>query len=379
MKKQKVLFVVEAMGGGVRRHIVDLINWLDKEKFEIMLLYGEKRVDDSFKYSITNLSKIATLKKSSYLVREIDIKADIKAIKETKQVIKEFKPDIIHCHSSKAGVIGRYAAKRLGVKKIYYTPHAYSFQKNNFSRKKRLLFIKIERWLSKHATTMTFNVSNGEKNEALRNNIDSFDKFKVIYNGISDYNKNDSYSIKSELGLDEDCLIVGVTSRLDSQKEPFVFVKIAKMVIEKIPNTHFVYVGDGPLFNEIKKYVFDNDIDKNVHLLGFSNDVQSIVKDFDLFLFTSLNESMPYCLIESLCAGVPIAATKVMGNDEVVIPGLNGELFEASNIQKGCETVCNMLYNKDKYSYQKIRSDFMNRFLIDKMINAIQGVYLDNY
>ena len=284
MKKQKVLFVVEAMGGGVRRHIVDLINWLDKEKFEIMLLYGEKRVDDSFKYSITNLSKIATLKKSSYLVREIDIKADIKAIKETKQVIKEFKPDIIHCHSSKAGVIGRYAAKRLGVKKIYYTPHAYSFQKNNFSRKKRLLFIKIERWLSKHATTMTFNVSNGEKNEALRNNIDSFDKFKVIYNGISDYNKNDSYSIKSELGLDEDCLIVGVTSRLDSQKEPFVFVKIAKMVIEKIPNTHFVYVGDGPLFNEIKKYVFDNDIDKNVHLLGFSNDVQSIVKDFDLFL-----------------------------------------------------------------------------------------------
>ncbi|MDE5852659.1 MAG: glycosyltransferase, partial [Oscillospiraceae bacterium] len=201
----------------------------------------------------------------------------------------------------------------------------------------------------------------------------------VIYNGISDYNKNSGYSIKSELGLDKDSLIVGVASRLDSQKEPFVFVKIAKMVIEKIPNVHFVYVGDGPLFDEIKKYVFESGIDKNIHLLGFRNDVQSIVKDFNLFLFTSLNESMPYCLIESLCAGVPIAATKVMGNDEVVIPGLNGELFEAGNVQKGFETVCNMLDNKDKYSYQKIRSDFMDRFLIDKMINAIQGVYLDNY
>lgn len=373
--KRKVLLIVEALGGGVRRHIVDLIYGLDKKKFDVYLLYSNNRADDTFHEQIDKLKEHATLIESSHMVREISINKDFKAYKEIKNVIKKVKPDIVHCHSSKAGALGRFAAKRSKIKEIFYTPHAYYFQNPNASKKKRLIYVFIETILSRFFTTKTFNVSNGERQCALDNKLDKENKFVTIYNGIGDVQLPDKKQVRKELGIPENDFAVGVTARIDEQKDPYTFVKIAKGVISKHSNVHFIYIGNGPLFNEVSNYVKENNLESNIHLLGFRNDADKIVVGFDLYLITSLYEGMPYSPIEAMRAGVPIVATDTVGNNEIVFPHENGKLFEVGNDSEGTNIVNMFVENKKLIQQVKVRNIFKERFSIEEMIRNIETEY----
>lgn len=372
--KKKLLLIVEAMGGGVRRHVVDLINGLDKSQFTITLLYGKRRADASFLAQIQELEKEAQLIGSDNLVRELSPKQDYAALKEIKNVIREVQPDIVHCHSSKAGVLGRLAAKQMHIKKIFYTPHAYSFQAPEFSASKKAVFVAIERWMSRHATTMTFNVSKGERQCALENRLDKPEKFQVIYNGVPDIPLPSKDEARKCLNLPIDVPVVGTTVRLNEQKDPFTFIKIAKNVIQSCPNTQFLYIGSGPLFEPMQKYIQEHQLDKNVHLCGYCEDAELLVPAFDVFLLTSLYEGFPYALLEALRAGAPIVATDTVGNNEIVLPGQNGELFKIGDVEDGARAVLNMLNNPIEKG--KITQFYRDHFSLEPMIDTIQDNYL---
>lgn len=371
LDKVKLLLIAETMEAGVRRHVMELIKGLDKNRFSIKLIYGN-RVDNVFIKEIESMNKDADLIKLTSLDREINPKLDIRSLVFIRNIIKTFKPDIVHCHSTKAGVIGRLAAKTLNVDKVFYTPHAYSFQSEEFSKTKKLVFIRIEKFLSKRATTYTFNVSDGEKNEALINKIDKEDKFKVIYNGIPSIKLPDKYSIRRELGLPEDSFIIGNNARLCDAKNPLIFLSIAKSVVGKNPRIHFVYCGDGPLYDECIEYIRQNNLERNVHLLGFRDDAEIIVNAYDMFLITSSHEGLPYSLIESMRASVPIMGFSVTGIREIISKD-NGILI--LNEQEASQMIINY---SDTMSFSKelIYAYFLERFSIDKMLHDIQTMYV---
>lgn len=376
--KKKLLLIVEALGGGVRTHILDLVVNLNKSKYDIYLLYSRGRNDKVLINSIEMLKNHATIIESKYMQRQISITKDFLAYLECKRVINKIKPDIVHCHSTKAGFYGRIAAKELKVKKIYYTPHAYYFQNNYKSKVLRSFYIGAELILSRHFTTKTFNVSKGERDVALHSKLDKPEKFSVIYNGIPEIPEislQSKDSIRKELFIKDSDVVVGVTARLNEQKDPLTFAKIAEKIISKYKNVHFIYIGDGPLFEPIQEFIKKKNLVDKFHLLGFREDANLIVSSFDIYLLTSLYEGLPYSVIEALRAGVPVIATRTTGNDEIIIEGENGYLFDIKDINQAVKIISELIENPKSIDGKKVIASYYAEYSLDKMITRIESEY----
>lgn len=369
--KQKLLLIIEAMSGGAGRHVQDLITHLPQEKFDIFVIYSNHRTNPEFLEKIVTMNEQATFISCDFLVREIKPKFDLLAYQFIAKKIKEIKPDIVHCHSSKAGVIGRLAAKRRGVKKIFYTPHAYSFLAPEFSGKKKFLFVQIEKFLSRFSTTQTFCVSIGEMQAALEVNLDKTDKFQVIYNGLPEIDLPSKETIRAQLGLEKTVVVIGNNARMSEQKNPMFFMEIAQKMIIQNANWHFVWAGDGQLMPLFQSFIKQNGLEENIHLLGERPDSETVVTAYDIFLTTSQYEGLPYAPIEAMRAGVPILATNVVGNSELVIEGKNGYLIDL----EWSKSVEEKLYKAAKMDAQMIKEDFRQRFAIDQMLKQIETEY----
>lgn len=361
----KIVYIAETIGGGVRKHLDLLLENLNN-KYELVVIHGP-RVDDIFKENIKKYQeqgiKVYCL---STFQRKINLKQDILTYHSVSNILKKEKPDIVHCHSSKAGIIGRLAAKIHRVPKIFYTPHGYAFQANEFSNVKRHLFALLEGITSRIATTMTFTVSKGEKKLAINKHIDCADKFEVIYNGLPNRSFNRG-KLRKLLNISDRAFIVGNCARISIEKNVDLFIKIAQKFLELHPESHFVWIGDGKGLDEYKK------IHPHIHFIGFRDDSDELVADFDVFLTTSLHEGLPYAPIEAIRAEIPVVASDVAGNNEVVIPGVNGYLYPLDDIQKTVQTI------EESVSINKkdIKKDFAKRFLLDNMIQKIEKYYLD--
>lgn len=364
---KKLMIISETIGGGLRKHLLLLLHHLDLSNFsEIILIHGN-RYDEIFKEDIPWLKeKGIKVMNIPSLVRSLNPREDMKAYCQISKIIKEEQPDIVHCHSSKAGIIGRAAAKRRRVKKVFYTPHGYSFQADEFSPLKRRLFTFIEREASRHATTMTFTVSEGEKQLAIDKGIDRPCKFDVIYNGLPDIQIKKG-KLRSFLGLNEEDMVIGNCARISVEKNVDLFVTIAKKYLKYHPDAHFVWIGDGENLDYYQK------IHSHIHFIGFRCDSEELVADFDVFLTTSLHEGLPYSLIEAMRAEVPVVASDVAGNNEVVIPGVNGYLYPLDDVDEAVQSIEKAL-SLDKKS---INQDFNRRFLLTNMIRKIESHYLN--
>lgn len=373
--KLKLLLIAESMGGGLRKHVVQLIEKLDTSKFDIYLIHGTDSLDGVFLKEYDRLSENCQMFPCEYLTREIDFLMDFRSLKFIWKVINKIEPDIVHCHSSKAGAIGRIASKMKKVPKIYYTPHAYSFLSPDFGKFKKSVFIIIERLLGRYATTCTFSVSEGEKKEALNNKITIQDKIMVIYNGIPDTELANRIELKKELGLFPDSYVIGNNARISEQKNPRLFVDIAKKVVNKNKNIHFVWIGDGPLEEEIKIYIDQCGLSENVHLLGFKRNSEFLVGAYNLFLITSNYEGLPYAPIEALRAGVPVLATYTTGNNEIVNNKVNGMLFDIGNVDLASNIILDASNNKFNITSDTVKDSFKSRFSEEKMIETISYVY----
>ena len=372
MDKKRIVLISESMGGGLRKHVVQLLSNLDKDKVELFFIHGSHTLDESFRNDYSHLEKNCKMFPCDHLIREISPKEDVLAYQFISKKIKEIKPDIVHCHSSKAGVIGRLAAKRRGVKKIFYTPHAYSFLAPEFSGKKKFLFVQIEKFLSRFATTQTFCVSIGEMQAALEVNLDKTDKFQVIYNGLPEIDLPSKETIRAQLGLEKTVVVIGNNARMSEQKNPMFFMEIAQKMIRQNANWHFVWAGDGQLMPLFQSFIKQNGLEKNIHLLGERPDSETVVIAYDIFLTTSQYEGLPYAPIEAMRAGVPILATNVVGNSELVIEGKNGYLIDL----EWSKSVEEKLYKAAKMDAQMIKADFRQRFAIDQMLKQIETEYV---
>ncbi len=373
MHRIKLLHIVEAMLGGIRQHVIDIIENLDKDKFDIYLIYSDRRADKAFFDEKEKLSRYCHLILCNEMQRELGLH-DVKAYKAIEKRIKAIKPDIVHCHSSKAGIVGRMAAKHCRVPKIIYTPNAYAFESPDISRIKKTIYIFAERYLSRHATTMTINVSKGEMNLAKKHTLDKEGKFTLIYNGIPDIGLPSKEELKKELGLKQDVHYVGVTARCAKQKDPMTFLQIAEKIVKERPDVEFLYIGDGELMDEMKQFVEDHGLHNSIHLLGFRSDANRLVGALDIYLSTALYEGLPYSMIEAMRAGVPIVATDTVGNNELVVEGVNGRMFPVGDVKKGAGILLEQV-DDGFIQPEKVREEFRDYYSLNVMIDGLKQVY----
>lgn len=373
--KIKIVLIVEAMLGGIRQHVCDIVRSLDKEIYEVYMIYSDLRADETFFAEKEELAMQTKLIQCNEMQRELGL-YDIKAYKKIKRILKQIKPNIVHCHSSKAGVVGRLAAKNCGINKILYTPGAYVFQNPNLSDVKRKVYVYAERLLSRYATSLTINVSRGEMQKAFDFKIDKKEKFKLIYNGIPQIEFPDRAKLKKELGLKEGITYVGVTARCADQKDPFTFLRIAEQVVKKYRDVEFIYIGDGPLEEKMKNWITERKLSNQIHMLGFRNNASILVSILDIYLSTALYEGLPYSMIEAMRAGVPIIATNVVGNNELVVHNVNGFMFDIKDVQYATTLIEQQIIKKTIRSEQVINA-WKELFSLEKMMEKLTRLYFE--
>lgn len=272
-KKIKILHVAQA-AGGVDRYIRMLLKYLDKEKFENILVCSQDFNREDYDGLVDSFEQIE-------MNRAIGV-SDLNSIKEVRRLIKKYNPDIVYAHSSKAGAIARVAD--IGLKNhCVYNPHGWAFNMR-CSDKKRAMYTAIEKMAAPFCEKIIC-ISDAEKQSALEKKICREDKLQVIFNGvdIEAYESGEHGTVKrSSLGIPEDAYVVGMVGRISPQKAPDVFVKMAKLVKDEIPNAHFVIVGSGNQEAEIRKYAEENKFADSLHITGWVDDPMSYVELFDV-------------------------------------------------------------------------------------------------
>lgn len=361
------------MGGGVRRHIIDIVNHINLSKYTMYIIYGAERCDSVFRKEISSLEKkgIHIVGLSSF-TREISPLKDLKSLIFLIWLIIKVKPDIIHCHSSKAGALGRLAGFLTGKKSLVYTPHGYAIQAPYLNKIKAFFYWIVEKILAK-ITAITINVSYGEKKFAVTKGILKENQSIVILNGIENnntYNRNNDHHV----------LVIGTIARFDAQKDPYTFYEIAKRFVLSYPNVIFKYYGDGELKQDIEIKIKNDNLEDKIILPGFVENPISALCELDIFISTSLHEGMPYSLIEACSVGLPIIATDVTGNNEIVQDNYNGYLFPSGNIDIAVEKIKNLIINPETMNLFGKRSKqiYIEKFKIDTMIEKLEAIY-DRY
>ena len=319
MKRIKVMHIAQA-AGGVDRYLRMLLKYLDKEKFENIVVLSQDFHGDDYVGVVSAFEQI-------HMTRAISIH-DFRTIYKVRKMIKKYCPDIVYAHSSKAGAIARIA--NIGLKNhCVYNSHGWAFNMK-VSPKKQKLYILIERMAALLCDKIIC-ISDAEKKSALSKNICRKNKLQVIFNGvdIKAYESSMHGPIhNTDLGISDDSIIVGMVGRLCEQKAPDVFVKAAKLIKQDIPSAHFVIVGNGPLETMIKEYALQNELDDCLHITGWVENPMSYIELFDIAMLLSRWEGFGLVLPEYMMAGKPIVATNIDAIPNIIRDGENGLLVE---------------------------------------------------
>ena len=337
--KIKILHVAQA-AGGVDRYIRMLLKYLDKDKFENVLVCSQDFHEEDYRDLVDSFEQVE-------MTRAIGGN-DLRAIKEVRTLIKKYNhnPDIVYAHSSKAGAIARVAD--IGLKNhCVYNPHGWAFNMR-CSAKKKAMYTAIEKIAAPFCDKIIC-ISDAEKQSALDKKICKEDKLQVIFSGvdIEAYENGVHGAVKRrELNIPEDAFVVGMVGRMSSQKAPDVFVKMAKKVKEAVPNAHFIIVGNGNQEAEIRKYAEDNGFSDSLHITGWVDNPMSYVELFDVACLLSRWEGFGLALPEYMMAGKPIVASSVDAIPNIIRGGENGLLVEVDDDIGASEAVLR-IYRED--------------------------------
>ena len=314
MEKINVVHIVESFGGGVFGSVSQLCNHIDKSKFQVTLIYSLRpETPQNFQKYFNEEVKLIYLP----MVREISPIRDIKSFIELYRILKKNKPDVVHLHSSKAGVLGRIATRILRIKRVFYSPRGFAFLREDVSPTKRKLYYFFEKVTSLLGGVI-IGCSTDEYNYAKRISNSAV----MISNGV-DLGLIDNIE---RTGKENNVnVLIGTSGRISPQKNPQMFCKIAEAL--KDQNVDLMWIGDGELTDIIEKC--DAKIDKT----GWKTREQGLrfVSMLDVYVQTSLWEGMPISVLEAMALGKPVVATDIVGNRDLVIHGKTG--FLAKNAE----------------------------------------------
>lgn len=352
MRKKKILYFVEAFGGGVFTYLVNLTNELCDE-YDIYIAYGlRKQTPKDFKKYFDK--RIHLIKVQNYQ-RSISLSHDTKALLEMKRIANKVKPDIIHLNSSKAGIIGRFLFRNSNVP-VFYTPHGYSFLMANISNKKKFFYKSLEKLFAfKNIETIACSKGEYEITKELTSNCTYVD------NGI---NLKEFDGIKLNHQTDMNHLKIATLGRISLQKNPALFNKIALA----FPNLEFLWIGDGDLKNKLTA--------PNITVTGWVDNKTALqyLNDADIFLLTSLWEGLPMALLEAMYMRKLCIVSNVIGNRDVIHNEENGYVCngEKQFITKINEIVMNGITNN---LVEHAHRDVLNHYTSQNMANGYIKLY----
>ncbi|MBU0652909.1 MAG: glycosyltransferase family 4 protein, partial [Proteobacteria bacterium] len=285
---------------------------------------------------------------------------------------------IVHTHTSKAGILGRWAAWFCRVPVIVHTPHGHVFW-GYFGAWQTRLFILLERWTAR-ITDAIVTLTPQEKEDHLRFRIAPEEKFTVIHSGIDlRMFRADLYQpseAKAFLGIPPEMTVVGTVGRLTSVKGQEVLIRAASELIRRGEKFFLVLLGDGELRRDLEQLALRLGIAEAVRFFGWRPDVAQVMALFDIFCLPSRNEGMGKVLVEAMAMGKPIIASSIGGIPDIVRSGENGILVPVGDTAAWAEAIARLC--RDPEERRRMGDAGMQmapRYSSEEMVKMIDQLY----
>lgn len=375
--------------GGPTYNVAYLTKYLAPE-FETMLVGGEKDdTEDSSEFILDRLGIKPVI--IPEMKREIDLLQDRAAYKKIKEIIKDFKPDIVHTHASKAGTLGRLAASACNVPVVVHTFHGHVFH-SYFGTFRTTFYKNVERYLARK-TTSIIAISDKQKDELVNvHSICKAAKVEVIPLGFDLQRFQDNIeekrsSFRREYNIDDDEIAIVIVGRLVPVKNHAMFLAAYKKVLERTgKKVRAFIVGDGEERQGIESKARELGLDHTsqagskapLTFTSWIKDVDRVCAGADIIALTSFNEGTPVSLIEAQAANKPIVSTNVGGIENVVIPGKTALLSESNDADGFSENLLRLVEDDSlhaemgRYGWQHVKE----RYHFTRLTGDMKALYM---
>lgn len=375
--KIKVAHVVTRLDlGGAQQNTLHTVRTLDRARFEPLLVCGEGGMLDDEARADKSIRAVFL----DSLVHPVSPLWDLIALLELRQLFAKERPDVVHTHSSKAGILARIAAALAGVPVIVHTYHGFGFHdRQNFVVKR--LYVFLERLCARFTTRLVF-VSRANAVYAERNGIGRAAGATVIRSGVrlADFPAPvDAAALKMSAGIGRHKTLVVSIGNLKPQKNAGDFVAAAAKAAAAVPDARFVFLGDGPQKTALQAKAFALGLGGSLQFLGWRRDGARWLAAADVFAMTSLWEGLPRALVEAMKTGLPSVCYATDGVVDVLRDGENGFLVPAGDVDAFADRLVRLL--TDEPLRRKLgaaaAAAIGPEFDIDGMVRAQEALYAE--
>ena len=363
--------------GGAQEVALYAVSHLDRSKFRPILVAGPGGLLTEEAKSLPDVD-IHIL---SSLTRRVHVLADLAAFVELICVFRRLRPAIVHTHSSKAGILGRWAAWCARVPVIIHTVHGYGITpaQSYWLRRVLILLERMTGWI----TTYWIAVAQTDIEKGVEWGLFDRTQASVVRPGIDPQpfqtvlSATTRHALRAEFGAGPDDYLVGTVACLKPQKAPEDFVAVAKRVCDVVPQARFVLIGDGELRPRVESLIEQNGLDHRLYLAGWRRDVSTAMKSFDAFLLTSHWEGLPRVLLEARTIGLPVVATRVGGVAEVIAEGRHGWLSDAGDVDGLATQLIRVLQSRSGQLHRGLNSveALPKEFHLEEMVKQYESLY----
>lgn len=367
------------VGGAQENTVASVLGLQQKPSLRVDLIAGpttgaEGSLEDAFR------QQPGTLHLAPHLIRAVSPLTDIRAWRELTALLRRLKPEIVHTHSSKAGILGRLAAHRAGAPIIVHTIHGPSFGPFQ-GRVRNILFTAAER----HAATITTHfvtVANAMTEQFLRAGIGTPGQFTRIPSGFSltpFLQARNDLSLRKQLGLQPDDFVVGKIARLFELKGHDDLIEAAPTLIKRSPNIRFLLVGGGPWQQRLEAKVRSLDLTRHFVFTGLipPGEIPRYVGIMDCLVHLSYREGLARALPQALAAARPVVAYDCDGAREVCIDHETGFLVPLGDRPRLIESLCTLATHpalREKLG-RRGRELVHHRFPVERMVDDLHHLY----
>lgn len=370
MKKIKIIHILNSVGG-VDVSLRLILENCNSEEFENIIIHGKH--DTKSVYINKNGKPLKEYKLP--IQREISIFRDLKAIYNTIKILKIEKPNIIHAHSAKGGVIARIASLFYKIK-VLHTPQAYSYLSSPKGLK-RIVFLGIEKALKSFSSILVAS-SNSELNRGLFEVGYKKQNTELFNNSINPITINSEDKISSQIPKKYICSV----GRPSFQKNIEMMIKVIKELKKMIPEIHLVLLGVGeysPNKNKVEELIIKYKLKDNVTLIPWiaREKIFQIISKSELYISTARYEGLPYSIIEALALGKACIVTNCDGNRDLVKNAINGYVVEENEIKSMANRIFELYNdNKKRKKFELNSFDSFNlNYNIEKNIVNVETIY----
>lgn len=310
------------------------------------------------------------------LGRSLNPFRDIATTWKLYKLVREYKPDVVHTHTAKAGFVGRIAAWMGDVPVIVHTFHGHVFY-GYFGPLKTSFFILLER-LTARMSDAIITLTEGLRRELTEQyNITRKGRITVLPLGLDLHifaqTPRHRGTLRKKWNIPPDVPVVGIVGRIVPVKNHTLFLAAAHRVRQHIPDARFVIVGDGELRSQIETQVDALGLRDSVIFTGWERDLAPVYSDMDVLVISSTNEGTPVSVIEALSAACPVVSTAVGGVPDLLDHGKLGKLVPSGDVEAMASAVITTIQQPP--SMQEAQAAMLDRYGIDRLVRDLDGLY----